>query len=47
MTCTADDISSLTQELHRIEAHPEWGQGPGTDYHRQVLADLAEAKGEE
>lgn len=43
--CTpAQDIPALEQELAKITAHPEWGQGPGTPYYAQVQADLAEAR---
>lgn len=38
-----DDISALEQELAKITAHPEWGQGPGTPYYAQVQAELAGA----
>lgn len=40
----SDDISALEQELAKVTAHPEWGQGPGTMYYAQVATELAQAR---
>lgn len=38
-----DDVKPLEEELFKIEANPEWGMGPGTDYHSGVQEALREA----
>lgn len=40
----AHDVKPLEEELRKIEENPEWGQGPGTDYHRNVQTALRMAK---
>lgn len=38
------DVEALEAELEKIEGSPEWGQGPGSEYYRQVELDLATAR---
>lgn len=40
----AHDVADLEAELRKVEANPEWGQGPGTDYHARLQEALREAK---
>lgn len=39
----ASDVKPLEEELAKIEQNPEWGMGPGTEYHANVQAALREA----
>lgn len=41
-----EDIANLTIELRKIEAHPQWKQGPDTAYYREVKGELAMAERE-
>lgn len=39
------DVDALEQELAKISEHGfKWGQGPGTDYFREVEVELIEAR---
>lgn len=41
-----EDVNNLRSEIRKVEEHPEWGQGAGTEYHRQVKGELAMAERE-
>lgn len=40
------DVQALEVEQAKVEAHPEWGQGPGTPYYERLSADLRAARQE-